>query len=88
MPLIPSRFVNTKWRFLNDQDLIVTNARCENPSTYTPEFAVRAGPRIETVFEPSQCRAAIVTCGGLCPGKIDDGPNNPIAGHKDKNAQV
>jgi len=29
---------------------------------------VRAGPRDNLYFEPSQVRAGIVTCGGLCPG--------------------
>ncbi|CAN1162640.1 ATP-dependent 6-phosphofructokinase 2 [Linum perenne] len=28
----------------------------------------RAGPRKEVVFDPTSVRAAIVTCGGLCPG--------------------
>jgi len=28
----------------------------------------KAGPRRKMFFEPSQTRAAIVTCGGLCPG--------------------
>jgi 6-phosphofructokinase 1 len=28
----------------------------------------KAGPRKKLFFEPSQARAAIVTCGGLCPG--------------------
>ncbi|XP_062161323.1 ATP-dependent 6-phosphofructokinase 2-like [Alnus glutinosa] len=28
----------------------------------------RAGPRNRVFFDPSQTRAAIVTCGGLCPG--------------------
>ncbi|XP_048141467.1 ATP-dependent 6-phosphofructokinase 2-like [Rhodamnia argentea] len=28
----------------------------------------RAGPRERVFFEPSEVRAAIVTCGGLCPG--------------------
>jgi 6-phosphofructokinase 1 len=27
-----------------------------------------AGPRRDIFFEPSQTKAAIVTCGGLCPG--------------------
>jgi 6-phosphofructokinase len=31
----------------------------------------RAGPRDYTVFHPSQIKAAIVTCGGLCPGLND-----------------
>ena len=29
---------------------------------------VRAGPREEVVFRPDEVKAAIVTCGGLCPG--------------------
>ena len=29
---------------------------------------LRAGPRQTLYFEPSGVRAAIVTCGGLCPG--------------------
>lgn len=28
-----------------------------------------AGPRFDIAFDPKQCRAAVVTCGGLCPGK-------------------
>ena len=28
----------------------------------------RAGPRKHVFFQPSEVRAAIVTCGGLCPG--------------------
>lgn len=28
----------------------------------------KAGPRAQLFFEPSKVRAAIVTCGGLCPG--------------------
>lgn len=29
---------------------------------------IRAGPRMNLCMEPSKVRAAIVTCGGLCPG--------------------
>ena len=29
---------------------------------------IKAGPREHVFFEPSQVTAAIVTCGGLCPG--------------------
>ena len=28
----------------------------------------KAGPRAKIFFEPAKCKAAIVTCGGLCPG--------------------
>src|SRR6516225_321408 len=34
-----------------------------------------AGPRLKLFFDPKQTRAAIVTCGGLCPGL-----NNVIRG--------
>mmetsp|Transcript_24054 Transcript_24054/g.58877 ORF Transcript_24054/g.58877 Transcript_24054/m.58877 type:complete len:571 (-) Transcript_24054:72-1784(-) len=27
-----------------------------------------AGPRFDIAFDPQQCKAAVVTCGGLCPG--------------------
>lgn len=33
-----------------------------------PEAFEIAGPREKIFFDPSQVRAAIVTCGGLCPG--------------------
>jgi 6-phosphofructokinase 1 len=32
------------------------------------EAFVRAGPRVKTHFDPKAVQAAIVTCGGLCPG--------------------
>lgn len=42
---------------------------------FGPEYPVsslkrylRAGPRKQVYFEPSEVRACIVTCGGLCPG--------------------
>ena len=35
---------------------------------YSPIFIELAGPREKLFFDPRSCRAAIVTCGGLCPG--------------------
>lgn len=32
---------------------------------------MRAGPREKIFFKPSSVKAAIVTCGGLCPGLND-----------------
>lgn len=32
------------------------------------EAFILAGPRAEIAFDPAECKAAIVTCGGLCPG--------------------
>jgi hypothetical protein len=31
----------------------------------------RAGPRKDIYYEPVEVKAAIVTCGGLCPGLND-----------------
>lgn len=39
----------------------------EDGKTYTRAY-VRAGPREYLHFDPHQVNAAIVTCGGLCPG--------------------
>lgn len=50
-----------------------TRVRCriEVPASGTPEDDVcfeKAGPRRKLHFDPAKARAAIVTCGGLCPG--------------------
>lgn len=36
-----------------------------------PAWAVRAGAREQIYFDPKHVTAAIVTCGGLCPGLND-----------------
>ena len=36
-----------------------------------PPWAMRAGAREKVYFDPRHCQAAIVTCGGLCPGLND-----------------
>jgi len=40
------------------------SAGAESP----PRMFERAGPRQQIFFDPRRCRAAIVVCGGLCPG--------------------
>ena len=42
-------------------------ARKPNGNSYSKAF-IRAGPRGELHFNPNTVNAAIVTCGGLCPG--------------------
>ena len=42
------------------------SASCEHLPAFEP-----AGPRRKIFFDPSKTRAAIVTCGGLCPGFND-----------------
>jgi 6-phosphofructokinase 1 len=38
------------------------------PSGEAPLLLEKAGPRRRLAFDPARVRAAIVTCGGLCPG--------------------
>lgn len=56
--------------FLDDD---VTNGDVEeecNPISrgLASKAFILAGPRAEIAFDPKKCKAAIVTCGGLCPG--------------------
>jgi 6-phosphofructokinase 1 len=55
-------FVLDGTRVLNDIEL-GPGATCGNPMAFE-----KAGPRERLFFDPAQTRAAIVTCGGLCPG--------------------
>lgn len=41
------------------------------PGSTTAVAAIRGGPRETVVFAPGEAVAAIVTCGGLCPGLND-----------------
>ncbi len=62
--------------FINDNERIVCDPRIEHikqvisEGTDPPSMEV-AGPREKIFFNPSDVRAAIVTCGGLCPGIND-----------------
>jgi len=49
--------------FFDDEDDDIEYCEVE-----TREAFVMAGPRKEIAFDPPKCKAAIVTCGGLCPG--------------------
>ncbi|XP_010530089.1 PREDICTED: ATP-dependent 6-phosphofructokinase 2 [Tarenaya hassleriana] len=53
--------------YITPSDVILRQILSDDFST--PRVAYhRAGPRREIMFEPSHVKAAIVTCGGLCPG--------------------
>ena len=54
-----------------DDDFADADADARDPSEWHAQWAMRAGPRETIHFEPSECKAAIVTCGGLCPGLND-----------------
>nr|XP_028950304.1 ATP-dependent 6-phosphofructokinase 5, chloroplastic-like [Malus domestica] len=47
-------------------------AECIDPNcTWVEQWVHRAGPREKIYFKPEAVKAAIVTCGGLCPGLND-----------------
>ncbi|KAI8028729.1 hypothetical protein LOK49_LG01G02237 [Camellia lanceoleosa] len=47
-------------------------AECIDPDcTWVEQWVHRAGPRERIYFKPEEVKAAIVTCGGLCPGLND-----------------
>uniref|UniRef100_A0A7S0T0J5 Phosphofructokinase domain-containing protein n=1 Tax=Mantoniella antarctica TaxID=81844 RepID=A0A7S0T0J5_9CHLO len=54
-----------------DFECDVNGERLCNTCEFEPEFCIRAGPRAEIYFKPSEVHAAIVNCGGLCPGIND-----------------
>jgi len=49
-------------------DNFTEEEECETDRGINAEAFVLAGPRAEIAFDPNECKAAIVTCGGLCPG--------------------
>lgn len=62
--------------FASDDDRILFNTRLKDytenlDSTGRPLSLELAGPRRKIYFDPAKTTAAIVTCGGLCPGIND-----------------
>ncbi|UII77044.1 ATP-dependent 6-phosphofructokinase [Flagellimonas sp. HMM57] len=59
--------------FIKEDDKLVYDLSLENynqclKNSEAPQCLEKAGPRQNVFFEPSKSTAAIVTCGGLCPG--------------------
>lgn len=81
----PRNVVNQHSAFVSDDDKILLSAIAYgNPTSagasetctidgcdFLPQWCTRAGPRANLHFDPSTVKAAIVTCGGLCPGLND-----------------
>lgn len=65
-----SRTVGYNKIISNDEYIMQDILRSVDGPTKARAF-VRAGPREQIVFCPGSVRAAIVTCGGLCPGLND-----------------
>ncbi|CAJ1935355.1 unnamed protein product [Cylindrotheca closterium] len=62
----------TSW-FVDDDDLVAAKVNVAASDTdldkgIKAEAYTLAGPRFDIAFDPKQCKAAVVTCGGLCPG--------------------
>ncbi|KAL0698528.1 hypothetical protein Bca4012_054650 [Brassica carinata] len=69
-------YINNKDRVLlkviNYSSPASAGAVCIDPGcTWIEQWLHRAGPREKIYFRPEDVRAAIVTCGGLCPGLND-----------------
>lgn len=59
--------------YISSSDVILRHIVFDLPSSASPSPSPliayhRAGPRRTVRFDPATVRAAIVTCGGLCPG--------------------
>ena len=71
----PSSIIDKDVAKATNYNKLITNHECvlgeivrkPNQPTHTRAY-VRAGPRRELHFDPVNVNAAIVTCGGLCPG--------------------
>ncbi|CAM6095895.1 unnamed protein product [Calypogeia fissa] len=69
--------------FVHDDDrVLLKTIKYANPTSsgaecvdkdcnFIHQWVARAGPRSKIYFEPKEVKAAIVTCGGLCPGLND-----------------
>ena len=71
LKLLPAEFHDTV--FINDDDRVLRDISAKNVDCSSPENRLQssfeqAGPRHQIYFDPKNTSAAIVTCGGLCPG--------------------
>jgi len=58
--------------YIRDSDLVRYNVHADMSTISDPtQFFEKAGPREKIYFAPQHVHAAIVTCGGLCPGLND-----------------
>ncbi|MFA5046166.1 MAG: ATP-dependent 6-phosphofructokinase [Paludibacter sp.] len=76
-PLIPTFYPDgLSFQFVENDDRVLFDAtleqflQCQGTGA-TPISFEQAGPHKQLYFDPSKTKAAIVTCGGLCPGLND-----------------
>ena len=58
-------------KIIREDDCVIMDCVRSAGKKITVNALPRAGPRDELHFDPTEVRAAIVTCGGLCPGLND-----------------
>ena len=69
-----AKYPSRRAAFVTDRTRVLFNPLINGPegASLEPDVAFeQAGPREKIYFEPGRTRAAIVTCGGLCPGLND-----------------
>lgn len=54
--------------FISEQDGVINKVVWNHLESPKLTIYPRAGPRERIIFDPKKVKAAIVTCGGLCPG--------------------
>uniref|UniRef100_A0A0D6QWM2 ATP-dependent 6-phosphofructokinase n=1 Tax=Araucaria cunninghamii TaxID=56994 RepID=A0A0D6QWM2_ARACU len=70
-PLMHNEYFNPiEGFFVNESDMVMENIVMDikTMAMETQFLYHRAGPRSRVCFSPHEVKAAIVTCGGLCPG--------------------
>lgn len=55
-------------KMIGKEDFIINDIVRKYKGIGSTDAFLRAGPRSSLHFNPQEVRAAIVTCGGLCPG--------------------
>ena len=72
---LAEKYKNSSDAFVSDDDRIIYESDLktilENKNSSQIISFEKAGPRKEIYFDPSKVKAAIVTCGGICPGLND-----------------
>jgi 6-phosphofructokinase 1 len=55
-------------KIIGKEDFIINDIVRKYKGSGSADAFIRAGPRSKLHFNPREVKAAIVTCGGLCPG--------------------
>lgn len=60
--------VHRQRKYVSDGDRVLHDISINAGDSASPVGFEKAGPREKLFFDPAKSKAAIVTCGGLCPG--------------------